>query len=123
MVILWGVKDGRVCLLLSYIVPLRCDSGLFCLNFAVGEVSYLLSLSRVGMQIGERGAGDGGEGRGVGVGVGSWEASWMEWTDKQSHGQEQLCRTTIARERTQSVALSSIDDTEWVDVQFHSSRE
>ena len=66
-------------------VPLRCDSGLFCLNFAVGEVSYLLSLSRVGMQIGERsdgdGDGDGGVGRGVGVGVGRREASWMEeWT-------------------------------------------
>ena len=60
------------------------------------------------MQIGERsdGDGDGGVGRGVGVGVGSRVASWMEeWTDKQSHGQEQLCRATIVREGTQAVAL------------------
>ena len=78
LVILWGVKDGRVCLSptpLCIFRP-RYDSELFCLNFAVGELSYLLSLSRVGMQIGERGDGDG---------------SKFGGTDMQ----EQLCRTPI----------------------------
>ena len=77
------------------------------------------------MQIGERGDGDGTAGWeeewelgwGVGERVGWRSGQTSRVMDTNSFAVQRSC------EKEHKLWLSSIDNTEWIDVQFHSSRE
>ena len=126
MVILWGVKDGRVCLPQSYnhlppslfVAIVDCFVSISLLGKFRIYCRCLASECRLGSAAPAM-AGREEEwelGWGVGKRVG-WSGQTSRVMDRNSFAVQRSC------EKEHKLWLSSIDNTEWIDVQFHTSRE